>query len=141
MQDPYLDNTFATNRLKDEYKKYGRLVVATDFDDTLFDFHRKGHTYEVVLSLLKRCQALGFFVVVFTGSEPEKYPEIREYCKNIGLDIDKINENAFPMPIGNNGKIYFNVLLDDRAGLPSAFQSLLEVVEFAEMCNSQNVLT
>ena len=133
MNDPYLSKYNATVRLKDEYKKYGKIIVALDYDDTIFDFHKKGHTYEAVITLIKRCNKLGFYVVIFTGSEKEKYDSIREHCARIGIEITGINENAFPMNVGNNGKIYYNVLLDDRAGLDSAFAALLDTVTFAEM--------
>jgi hypothetical protein len=35
-----LDDTNIYNRLLKEYKLYGNLVVAVDYDDTLFDFHK-----------------------------------------------------------------------------------------------------
>jgi predicted HAD superfamily phosphohydrolase YqeG len=127
MQDPYLNVDTAIERLYNEWKKYGKIIIALDFDDTIYDFHKKGYTYPRVIELIQRCQQLGCYVVIFTGSEPEKYPMIREYCASIGIKVDKINENAFPMPIGNNGKIYFNILLDDRAGLPATFACLDEV--------------
>ena len=128
-QDPYFNDSTCTNRLLTEYKKYGKLVVALDFDDTIYDFHKKGYEYPRVIELIKQCQELGFYIVIFTGSEPEKYPLIMEYCNSIGIKPCKINENAFPMPIGNNGKIYYNILLDDRAGLWSAFSHLQDVVQ------------
>ena len=128
MQDPYLNVDTAIERLYQEWKKYGKIIIALDFDDTIYDFHKKGFTYPRVIDLVKTCQELGCYIVIFTGSEVEKYPMIREYCESIGIKVDKINENAFPMPIGNNGKIYFNILLDDRAGLPAAYAALDEVV-------------
>ena len=128
MQDPYLNVDTAIERLYQEWKKYGKIFLACDFDDTLYDFHKKGYSYPRVIDLIKECQVMGCYVVIFTGSEPEKYPMIREYCEQIGIKIDKINENAIPMPIGNNGKIYFNILLDDRAGLSAAYQTLSQAL-------------
>jgi len=124
MKDPYLNDQIAIERLYNEWKKYGKIFIACDFDDTIYDFHKKGYTYNNVINLIKECQVQGCYTIIFTGSEVEKYPFIREYCEQIGLHIDKINENAIPMPIGNNGKIYFNILLDDRAGLSSSFNIL-----------------
>ena len=129
MQDPYLNVDTAIERLYQEWKKYGKIIVATDWDDTLYDFHKKGFTYPKLVEILKECQDLGFHIVVFTGSEKEKYPSILEGCKELGLNIAKINENAFPMPIGNHGKIYFNLLLDDRGGLSSAYSILRKTLD------------
>jgi len=124
MNDPYLNDDFAVERLYNEWKKYGKIFLACDFDDTIYDFHKKGFKYDRVIKLVKECQAQGCYTIIFTGSEVEKYPLIRQYCEEIGLKIDKINENAIPMNIGNNGKIYFNILLDDRSGLSSSYKIL-----------------
>ena len=124
MIDPYLDDDFATERLYNEWKKYGKIFIACDFDDTIYDFHKKGYKYNRVIDLLKDCQTQGCYLVIFTASEKDKYPLILQYCEEIGLVVDKINENAIPMNIGNNGKIYFNILLDDRSGLASSFKIL-----------------
>jgi hydroxymethylpyrimidine pyrophosphatase-like HAD family hydrolase len=132
MNDPYLNKNKAFERLLEEYKKYGKLVIATDFDDTLYDYHKKDYSYESVISLLKRCRALDFYICVFTGTPKEKWDEIDSYMKEIGVEYDAINKNAFPMCFGNDGKIYYNILLDDRAGLDSAYEILEKVVDFAE---------
>ena len=129
MNDPYLNDTIAYDRLYDEYKKYGKIIVATDFDDTIFDFHKKGYTYTKVIALLKECQELGFYICVFTGTPKVKYDDIRTYCKDIGLNIASINENPFPMPFGNDGKMYYNILLDDRAGLSQSYETLRTLVD------------
>jgi hypothetical protein len=129
MSDPYLDDSVAIERLYSEWKKYGKIFLALDFDDTIYDFHKKGYKYEKVIELVKACQKQGCYIIIFTGSELEKYPFIRSYCEEIGLHIDKINENAIPMNIGNNGKIYYNILLDDRAGLSSSYFILSSVLK------------
>lgn len=47
-------------RLLEEYKKYGELIVAFDYDNTIFDYHNNGGDYSCVIELLKRCARLGF---------------------------------------------------------------------------------
>lgn len=131
MNDPYLNIGTACQRLYDEYLKYGKLVVACDYDDTIYDFHKKGHTYTAVIDLLLECQKLGFYICIFTGSPLDKYPEIMEYTKNLGLNIATINKNPFPMPFGNDGKMYYNILLDDRAGLTESYYILSYTVREA----------
>ena len=129
MSDPYLDDSVTIERLYSEWKKYGKIFLALDFDDTIYDFHKKGYKYEKVIELVKACQKQGCYTIIFTGSELEKYPFIRSYCEEIGLHIDKINENAIPMNIGNNGKIYYNILLYDRSGLSSSYFILSSVLK------------
>jgi hypothetical protein len=133
MNDPYLNNQVAFERLLEEYKKYGKLVVALDLDDTIFNYHKKENwTYPAVVELIKRCQNLGFYICLFTGTPKDKWPESRAYCESLGIKLTSINENAFPMCFGNDGKIYYNILLDDRAGLSAAYEVLKRVVDYAE---------
>jgi hydroxymethylpyrimidine pyrophosphatase-like HAD family hydrolase len=140
MKDPYLNPLVAVQRLKDEFDKYGKLIVALDFDDTIYDFHKKGHTYNAVIDLVRRCQELGFYIVMFTGTAKDKWPAMLEYCKSVGINPCAVNTNAMPLPFGNDGKIYYNVLLDDRAGLNEAFIALRETVLYAEQ-KKANLIT
>ncbi len=40
--DFYLQANNSYNRLEEEFKKYGKLIFCVDFDDTIYDFHKKG---------------------------------------------------------------------------------------------------
>jgi hydroxymethylpyrimidine pyrophosphatase-like HAD family hydrolase len=131
MNDPYFSTSECVNRLFNEYKKHEKLIIAVDFDDTLFDFHKKGFTYGKVINLLKECQNLGFYIVIFTGNENELL--IREYCKSLGIEISSINENPIKLPYGNGRKIYYNILLDDRAGLGQAVEILEMLISKIEL--------
>ncbi len=122
-----LENCVA--RLLREYEAHKKLIVAFDFDDTVWDYHRKGGRNDAVLALLRRCQAHGFWLVVFTASAPERFPEMREYLTSQGIEIHAINENPIKLPFGHHGKIYYNILLDDRAGLASAVETLTAVLD------------
>lgn len=56
--DFYLQAGNSYQRLEDEFKKYGKLIFCVDFDDTIFDFHKKGRTYDDLIQLLKRWGAI-----------------------------------------------------------------------------------
>jgi hypothetical protein len=122
--DPYTQVGPAVARLVDEYKKHNKLIVAVDFDDTLYDYHQKGFTYLRVLHLLHRCQELGFYIVLFTAAPPERWDSQKEYLRHLGVEVSSVNSNPINLPFGNHGKIYYNVLLDDRAGLGQACLAL-----------------
>lgn len=126
--DAYFDTIRATNRLFKEWQKHPRLIIACDFDDTVYDTHENGFTFDEVISLLKECKKLNFYVVMFTASKVERYPLIREHMANLGIEIDGINQNVIELPFGNNGKIYANIFLDDRAGLFQAATTLLGLI-------------
>lgn len=129
MNDPYLNEDNCYERLRWEYIKHGRIIVAVDYDDTLFPYHNKDNTHNQIIDLLKICANLDFYIVIFTASAPERYLEIEEYCRKIELGIDSINKNPIPLKFGNHGKIYYNILLDDRAGLASAYNTLKRLVD------------
>lgn len=129
MSDPYFDTDFCVKRLYKEYLAHKKLIVALDFDDTIFDYHNKGHQYAQVIELILECQSYGFYIVIFTGTPPEKWEDIYNYCEKVGIKPATVNKNPIPLPFGNNGKIYYNILLDDRAGLGQSYQILKKTVD------------
>lgn len=132
MKNPYLTIDGCIDRLYQEYKKHPRLIIACDHDDTVFDFHNKGYDYSDTINVLKRCQEHNFYIVVFTGTPKEKWPGIFEFWSNLGIEITGINANPINLPFGNDGKIYFNVLLDDRAGLGQTIEVLNALIDKIE---------
>lgn len=130
MNNPYLTVEGCVDRLYQEYKKHPKLIIACDHDDTVFDFHKKGLDYSIAINVIKACKELGFYIVVFTGTHIDGWDEIiRYWTKEIGIVPDSINKNPIDMPFGNHGKIYFNILLDDRAGLGHSIEVLEKLVE------------
>lgn len=116
-------------RLLEEWKQHGKIIISLDFDDTIYcwrpDFNKEDvdRTIKVVQEACKT----GAYVVMFTASNEERFPEILKYCSDIGIPVSSINKNPFPLPYGNNGKIYYNINLCDRSGLNEA----LEILETA----------
>jgi hypothetical protein len=127
--DPYMSTDVIKARLLKEYHAHPRLIIGLDFDDTVFDFHQVGSTHEVVIHLLRQCKDLGFYIVLFTASAPERHEYMRVYMKAWGIEPDSINKNPIPLPYGHHGKIFYNILLDDRAGLGQAVEALTWLVD------------
>ena len=125
--DPYFSINRGADRLLEQYKLHGSLVVAFDFDDTIYDYHKKGFTYPKVVSLLLECQELGMTLIMLTTTEDENhYKENLAYCKSLGLDVKYVNTGPV-MPKAR--KPFFNVYLDDKAGLRQAYDMLNHVVQ------------
>lgn len=122
--DTYFDTIKCCDRLFLEWKKHPKLIIACDFDSTIFDFYNEGSTHDEIISLLKECKSLGFYVVLFTASAPERYSMMVNHAKSLGIEVDGINKNVIELKYGNHGKIYYNILLDDRAGLFQAATTL-----------------
>jgi len=53
MIDEYLKANSSFLRLLKEYNQYKSLVIAYDFDNTVYDFHKKGEVYNDVIELLR----------------------------------------------------------------------------------------
>jgi len=136
--DYYLNDENVINRLTEEWNKYGKLIIAYDYDNTVYDYHKLGYTFENVISLLKRAKLIGANFIVFTCCNENKYNDIKKYLNINNIPFDKINENINGVDFGGR-KVYYNILLDDRAGLSSAYNCLLKVVEMIENKNKNYI--
>lgn len=126
---PYCDDGCIT-RLIDEYHKYKSLVIGFDFDNTVFDYHNNGQCYAQVIDILKQCKDLGFTLCLCTSElDPEWLDWKVKYCEHFGIKPDYINESPI---LKGTKKPFFSILLDDRAGLQSAFLILQSVIKYAE---------
>lgn len=130
-----LNTEGAAKRLISEYEAHGKLVVGFDFDNTIFDVHNKGINCSEVIGLLQECKKLGFTLCLYTAELREDWLKWKvDYCKHFGIEPEYINES--PLLPGTK-KPFFNILLDDRAGLESAFQTLKQVVIHANSKSSK----
>lgn len=123
--DFYLSATNCYQRLEDEFKKYGRLIFCVDFDDTIYDFHKVGRTYNDVIDLLHRWEKYSE-VVILTGNGEEKYSEIEKYLTEHQIKYKGINCDSSVHVDGR--KTYANVYIDDRGGLPLVYEMLDKLI-------------
>ncbi len=130
-EHPYLDDTICVIRLLKEYRTHGSLVIAYDFDNTVFDYHKKGHDYSEVIDIIKRCHHLGFHLTVFTAKPVADYEAVKMWLEANQIPFDCINENP-PFFKKYTKKVYYNLLLDDRAGLRSAYEQLKTLLKILD---------
>ena len=123
--DYYLSEGNCYRRLEDEFKKYGKLIFCVDFDDTIYDFHKLGRSYNNVITLLKRWEPYSE-VIIFTGNGEDKYPMIEKYMKDIGVKYKGINCDSSVVVGGR--KTYANAYIDVRGGLPSIYYNLNRLI-------------
>lgn len=126
--DYFLNETNQITRLVKEWRDYGKIIIAFDYDDTVSDYHARGSTYNDVINLLKTCKEIGAYFIVFTSCNENQYDSIKDYLNKNDIPCNKINENMDFIKFTGR-KIYYNILLDDRAGLPSAYNTLLKASE------------
>lgn len=127
--DQYLMPNASFKRLYEEYEKYGSLIVACDFDHTLFDFHEVGTTHNLVIQLLKDLHEIGCKIIIWTGNVNEKL--VADYCESHGIEIEGINTNSTVSEkyYGKLGvvpprKLFANVYIDDRAAMHTVYAEL-----------------
>ncbi len=127
--DYYLDESNSIQRLIQEWETHDKIIIAYDFDDTVYDFHKKGRDYSNVINLLKKCEEIGAYFIVFTCCGEDQFDKIKNYLNEKQIPYDKINSNLDFVNFTGR-KVYYNILLDDRAGLSSAYKCLSEVVKY-----------
>lgn len=110
----------------EEYKQYNSLVVAFDFDDTVYDFHKKDRIYHDVMALLRTLKSINCYLICWTGQENPEF--VAQYLKENDIPFDAINENP-PFHKSTSRKVYANAYLDDRAGLHQVYQELKYLTE------------
>jgi hypothetical protein len=114
------------DRLANEWEKYGKIIVAVDFDDTIspWGFDAGYIASTGIVPLLRRCQEVGIYTVCFTACAADRHDEVRRVFESHGLALDSINSNPISLPYGNQNKIYANIFLDDRAGIIESLRIL-----------------
>jgi hypothetical protein len=103
-------------------KKHGKLIVAYDFDHTVFDPDNIGYVYNDVIDLLRIAKKKGCHLIVSTTRSDSEHGFIKKY----------LNDNSIPFDVINEGLSFYDILLDDRAGLPSAYYCLKIALEEIE---------
>jgi hydroxymethylpyrimidine pyrophosphatase-like HAD family hydrolase len=129
MRHPYTDHDTCVTRLVEWRRTNGRIIVAFDFDNTVYDYHSRGHDYSDVVVLLREARDVGAFLIVFTGNGDTEF--VRSYLEREGIPYDVINEQASFLTTTAR-KIYYNLLLDDAAGLASACEHLRAYIDIVK---------
>ena len=119
---PFLSPQRCIDRLVEDYLKHKNLIIAFDFDNTIYDYHKTGEDFSEVADLLKECSDLGLTLILYTAQEEKSEIDWRvKYCEDLGLKVSYVNESPV---MKESKKPYFNILLDDRAGLDSTYYQL-----------------
>lgn len=121
------DKKYYINRLKEEYKKYGNLIISFDFDETLFDLYGNGIDPAPIIELVKRCNRNKLTTCLWTTCTDEwSLTYKKAIISHMGIKFDYYNESP---ALNHSRKPHFSILLDDRAGLESAYFILLKTMD------------
>lgn len=125
------------DKLKAVHEQYGKIIVAFDFDDTLFPYGMYGDeaTISDVQHLARRCFMTGQTVMLFTCREGHLLDSALFYCEQNGMFFEHVNEN--PLATFTSRKPFFNILIDDKAGIKEASKILEEYLDWVEQKNGE----
>lgn len=98
-------------KLLDQHTKHGKLIVAYDFDDTVYPFSLSVEELKDTVELIKELDKQGHFVYCYTSNEDMN--KVTSYLYFNKIPYKSINKSL----VESSGKQFYNVLLDDKAGL------------------------
>ena len=112
----------AEKKRAEEAKKVKRTKVwAIDFDGTLTTggkFPNIGKPNVPLIEVLKTARLQGVKLILWTSREGQFLTEAVEWCKDLGLEFDAVNDNVpemIEMCNGNPRKVVAQLFIDDRA--------------------------
>ena len=120
------NEAYAFSRLIEHYKKHDRVIIAYDVDDTVRPYY-SGSCEKVKSVLRAAAQYLNCYFIVYTCNP--NTDKIKKFLDNEELPYDSINENA-PFAPKVNGKLFYNIFLDDKAGLREAVERLEDLIHY-----------
>lgn len=125
VSDTFISKQRAIDRLISEYHRFGRIIVAYDFDDTVVP--QSGENCSYVVELLQECSKIDTIAMVcFTcRSSNDDLMEVRRNLDRLEIRWDRINDNVEGCPFETSRKILYSIFLDDRAGLGAAYETLV----------------
>jgi len=110
-------------RLERTYLKFGKLIVAYDFDNTVRDY-KTGLCNEKVAKLIREVKDYSY-LIVYTCRTIDEEGFVIDWLKENNIPFDSINEPyGETLRFTSKCKLYFNILLDDKAGLPTTYKCL-----------------
>lgn len=107
------------------YEEHKNIILGLDFDNTIFalDDSYKEVCTKVMDKLLDLKSKYALVICLFTVTDEQSLKYKLEILKSHGIGPHYINESPVK-PHGDCKKPYFNLYLDDKAGLESALLAM-----------------
>lgn len=128
--DPYTEHQKCFRRLIKEFYKNESLIIGLDIDNTFFDCHSLGFEFPRLINAIKIAKSRGFTICAWTINDIAtvncRFKEV------FGFEPDHYNDSPISFPGKESRKPFFNLLLDDRAGLECSLYLLEDILKFTE---------
>jgi DNA-binding LacI/PurR family transcriptional regulator len=127
----FLNPINALDRLRREWKEHNGLIVAVDFDSTLCPYkqYEIDVDSELIRQLVRELAQYGCTIIIWTAAEKERHEGIKQYLHDRAIPFHYFNEDAPTSRLKYmTRKLYYNILLDDRAGLYEVYTMLCQLL-------------
>jgi hypothetical protein len=121
------------NQLIKAHKQHGKIIVGVDFDDTVFPFNKdEGNVKRCarVVELLKNNRDV-ITICLFSVADKQSLVYKEHIMDLYGIKPDYINESPI-VKWGVCNKPYFNIQLDDKAGLNEALETISYFFQYVD---------
>ena len=97
--------------------KFDKYVIAIDFDGTIVQhmYPDIGETMDGALEGLHQLAMDGHHIVIWTCRVGKELIDVRNWLNGNGVIYDALNHNAGCVNFPTGPKIYYDILVDDRA--------------------------
>lgn len=133
--DTFFSTEACIEQLKQDYQKYGRIIVAYDFDDTIQP-SQINYSCDSVVKLLQLCSEFNDIeMICYTArTSTNDIIVVKETLKSLGIKFNAINDDCprikREIEHTHASKVMFSVFLDNRAGLKQAYDVLVGFMEW-----------
>lgn len=120
---------YETQKLLEVYKEHGKIIVGLDFDDTVFPLVDNEYIRERCDNVIEAVKLVSEYAVIclYTAASDQEIKYKQYILARLGITAHYTNDS--PVKFGNSRKPYFNILLDDKAGLNEALEILKEFIK------------
>ncbi|MCM1218317.1 MAG: hypothetical protein NC548_27845 [Lachnospiraceae bacterium] len=129
--DTFMNTNNLVTRLIHEYQEHNNIIVAYDFDDTVCP-SKPTYDCSYVIELLQELSKLDTITLIcFTCRNGESdILEIKEFADSHNFRCDCINDNSPTLTMDTSRKIFYNIFLEERGGLKTAYEILVRFLDW-----------
>lgn len=126
---------YETEKLLEVLEFHNTIIVGVDFDDTIFPLSNNNYIIERCVKVVELIKSLKdkITICLYTVADNQTITYKTALMRGWGISPAYVNES--PIKLGNGDKPYFNILLDDKAGLNEVIEIL---TEFKNKINETN---
>ena len=124
-----------TKKMMSALDKNGTLIIGYDFDDTIFpsNFDYAITYVEEVRQLLRDLKSTGKCrFILITCREGDALREAEQFLHSNQLPYNSLNANLADSIPTNPRKVYCNIMIDDKCGLPMSVEILKNVLKLIQ---------